>query len=67
MKLEKKFESTSIIKGDSKSLLIAAASILAKVYRDDLMLKIGLENPLYGFAKHKGYPAKKQIALDRLQ
>ncbi|MDZ4743623.1 MAG: ribonuclease HII [Verrucomicrobiota bacterium] len=45
----------AIVKGDAKSLSIAAASILAKVTRDRLMLEIGREFPQYGFAKHKGY------------
>lgn len=45
----------SIVKGDGKSLSIAAASILAKVTRDSLMLEIDREFPQYGFARHKGY------------
>ena len=45
----------SIIKGDSISASIAAASILAKTYRDDLMKAYDLEYPQYGFAAHKGY------------
>lgn len=45
----------SIIKGDSISASIAAASILAKTYRDDLMAVYDLEFPAYGFAGHKGY------------
>jgi ribonuclease HII len=44
-----------IIKGDSISLSIAAASILAKVERDAYMTEIGREYPVYGFEKHKGY------------
>lgn len=48
-----------IIKGDAKSLSIAAASILAKTSRDALMSKLDLEYPGYGFAKHKGYPVKE--------
>ncbi|MFA4854087.1 MAG: ribonuclease HII [Candidatus Omnitrophota bacterium] len=46
----------SIVKGDSKSLSIAAASILAKVNRDALMEKYHKLYPQYGFNKHKGYP-----------
>lgn len=45
----------SIVKGDSKSANIAAASILAKVHRDEIMQKIAREYPEYGFEKHKGY------------
>ena len=44
-----------IIKGDSISASIAAASILAKTFRDDLMTGLGLEHPQYGFAQHVGY------------
>jgi len=45
----------AIIHGDEKSASIAAASIIAKVYRDNLMKKLGKIYPLYCFAKHKGY------------
>jgi len=55
----------AIIKGDSKSLSIAAASILAKVTRDRLMLQLHDQFPVYGFAEHKGYPTKKHIAAIR--
>ncbi len=44
--------------GDQKSATIAAASIIAKVYRDDLMKKFAKKYPVYGFAKHKGYGTK---------
>jgi ribonuclease HII len=47
----------AIIKGDSISASIAAASILAKVYRDDLMTRYDADYPHYGFAAHKGYGA----------
>nr|WP_309099335.1 ribonuclease HII [Fredinandcohnia onubensis] len=46
---------TSIIKGDSKSVSIAASSIIAKVTRDRLMVRLGHEFPQYGFEKHMGY------------
>jgi len=46
----------SIVKGDSKSLSIAASSILAKVYRDRLMERYHRVYPGYGFDEHKGYP-----------
>ncbi|MCC8016786.1 MAG: ribonuclease HII [Clostridiales bacterium] len=55
------FKSTdvlTIIKGDSKSLSVASASILAKVSRDRFMMKMALEYPEYGFDKHKGYGTK---------
>lgn len=45
-----------IIKGDGKFLSIAAASILAKTYRDDYMQKIAAEFPMYAWSKNKGYP-----------
>ena len=50
-----------IIKGDGKSASIAAASILAKVYRDNLMIEYAKEFPEYGFEKHKGYGTKIHI------
>lgn len=49
---------TCIIKGDEKEICIGAASILAKVYRDELLIKMDKEYPEYQFAKHKGYPTK---------
>ncbi len=49
---------TCIIKGDEKEACIGAASILAKVYRDELLVKLDKEYPQYQFAKHKGYPTK---------
>lgn len=48
-----------IIQGDGKYLSIAAASILAKTYRDDFMEKIDLEHPHFGWKRNKGYPTKK--------
>ena len=56
----------SIVKGDSKSLSIAAASIIAKVERDKLMLKYSKLYPDYKFEKHKGYGTKAHLeALDK--
>ena len=49
----------TIVKGDGKYLSIAAASILAKTYRDDYMLKRHEEHPQYGWDSNKGYPTKK--------
>jgi ribonuclease HII len=47
--------STAIVKGDAKSLLIAAASVVAKVSRDHFMLELDAKYPQYGFASNKGY------------
>lgn len=52
----------AIVKGDSKSFTIAAASILAKVTRDRLMVEYDKIFPQYDFAKHKGYPTPEHIA-----
>ncbi len=49
----------TIVKGDSKSMSVAAASILAKVTRDRLLYEYDEKYPLYGFAEHKGYGTKK--------
>ena len=53
---------TAIVKGDAKSFSIAAASILAKVTRDRLMVQYGKEWPVYGFAAHKGYGTAAHLA-----
>ena len=55
--------SEAIIKGDAKSITIAAASVIAKVTRDRLMYEEDKKHPEYLFAKHKGYPTKKHIEL----
>ena len=47
---------TCIVKGDAQYLSIAAASVLAKVYRDELMAQLGQEFPAYGWAQNAGYP-----------
>lgn len=52
----------TVVKGDSLSANIAAASILAKVTRDDLMLEMAKEYPEYGFEVHKGYGTKAHYA-----
>jgi len=58
---------TAIIRGDSESFTIAAASILAKTCRDNLMLELDKKYPGYGFLKHKGYPTlAHREALKRL-
>ena len=60
-------EGQTIIKGDSRSLSIAAASIVAKVTRDRLMVEAEARYPGYGLAGHKGYPTKAHIeAVKRL-
>ena len=53
----------SIVKGDSKSISIAAASVIAKVTRDHEMYELDSMYPMYEFKNHKGYPTKKHIEL----
>ena len=55
----KELPCTTIVKGDGKYLSIAAASILAKTYRDDYMNQLALEYPQYDWLSNKGYPTKK--------
>ncbi len=60
-------DTRTIVKGDAKCLSIAAASIIAKVTRDRLMIALGAELPGYGFERHKGYGTPEhKAALDRL-
>ncbi|MBR4970234.1 MAG: ribonuclease HII [Paludibacteraceae bacterium] len=55
-----------IVKGDGKYLSIAAASVLAKTYRDDFMVKIDADYPDYQWKKNKGYPTKDhRLAIER--
>lgn len=61
MPLKLDIPSLSIIKGDAKSISIAAASVIAKVTRDRMMYELDRKYPMYGFASHKGYPTKKHI------
>ncbi len=61
MPLELDIPSTSIIKGDAKSISIAAASVIAKVTRDHMMIELDQKYPQYGYASHKGYPTKKHL------
>ena len=56
------YEQISIIKGDAKSVSIAAASIVAKVTRDRLMKELDAQYPAYGFAQNKGYGSAEHIA-----
>lgn len=53
--------SKAIIHGDALSLSIAAASVLAKVTRDEIMYELDKKYPEYGFKSHKGYPTKKHL------
>ncbi|MCF6279584.1 MAG: ribonuclease HII [Flavobacteriaceae bacterium] len=55
----------TIIKGDAKFMSIAAASVLAKTYRDEFMEKIGEEFPAYNWKQNKGYPTKQHRAAIR--
>ncbi|MCG8616250.1 MAG: ribonuclease HII, partial [Desulfobacterales bacterium] len=56
----------AIVKGDSRSISVAAASIIAKVTRDRIMKELAERYPVYGFERHKGYPTKahKQAILE---
>lgn len=67
MPLHFPFPTVSMIHGDARSASVAAASIVAKVYRDHLMDEYGQEYPGYGFAKNKGYGTAEHIhALEEL-
>jgi ribonuclease HII len=56
-----------IVKGDAKFTSIAAASVLAKTYRDDYMRKLAAEYPEYGWERNMGYPTKEHVdAIIRL-
>ena len=61
MNLDIDIDQTAIIHGDALSLSIAAASVIAKVTRDNMMIELDKTYPEYGFAKHKGYPTKDHI------
>jgi ribonuclease HII len=61
MPLDISIAHTSIIKGDAKSLSIAAASVIAKVTRDRMMDELDLKYPMYNYKKNKGYPTKEHI------
>ncbi|MAT39134.1 MAG: ribonuclease HII [Ectothiorhodospiraceae bacterium] len=55
----------TIVRGDARCYSIAAASILAKVHRDRIMLELDAQYPEYGFARHKGYPTSEHIEAIR--
>lgn len=61
MKFDLDIPYKSIVKGDSKSISIAAASVIAKVTRDHEMYELDKRYPMYGYKSHKGYPTKKHI------
>ena len=61
MKIDLDIPVLPIIKGDAKSINIAAASVIAKVTRDKMMYDLDKIYPMYGFKDHKGYPTKKHI------
>ena len=63
LKKFKDIPTEAIIKGDAKAINIAAASILAKVSRDNIMEELDKKYPQYQFAKHKGYPTKLHLEL----
>jgi ribonuclease HII len=65
MRLDHPCAQTSIIYGDSLSLSIAAASVIAKVHRDNLMRQLDREYPQYGLASHKGYGTPEHLAALR--
>ena len=60
--IQSKIPANTIIKGDSKSFSIAAASILAKVTRDRMMTKLAEEYPGYGWERNKGYATREHVA-----
>ncbi|MGQ9513037.1 ribonuclease HII [Thermodesulfitimonas sp.] len=56
---------TGVVRGDAQVAVVAAASIIAKVTRDRLMVALDREFPQYGFARHKGYPTREHLAALR--
>ena len=61
MKFDFNYKYKSIVKGDYKSISISAASIIAKVTRDRMLIELDKKYPMYGFKSHKGYPTKKHL------
>lgn len=62
MPLNLDIPTTSIIKGDLKSITISAASVLAKVTRDRMLVELDKKYPMYDFKNNKGYPTRKHLA-----
>jgi len=62
MPLSLDIPTTSIIKGDLKSITISAASVIAKVTRDRMLIELDEKYPMYDFKNNKGYPTKKHLA-----
>jgi ribonuclease HII len=62
MPLEENIPHEAVVHGDAKSISVAAASILAKVFRDHYMYALDALYPQYGLKDHKGYPTKKHLA-----
>jgi ribonuclease HII len=60
---EEGWQYEAVIKGDQKSISVAAASIMAKVYRDNLMAKIATEFPWYGWERNKGYGTQTHLEV----
>ncbi len=63
MNIEEIQNKLSLIKGDRRSISIAAASVVAKVKRDEYMLHLDEKYPMYNFQKNKGYPTKEHKML----
>lgn len=61
MTIDTGIDQIGIIDGDARSLSIAAASIIAKVYRDELMVSLDAPDPRYGFSSHKGYGVPSHV------
>lgn len=61
MKFDFEYNYMSIVKGDFKSISIAAASVIAKVTRDRMLVELDKKYPMYGFKNHKGYPTKAHL------
>jgi ribonuclease HII len=58
-----RFPQTAIVDGDARSYSIAAASVIAKVTRDRMMVELDRQYPQYGFAEHKGYGTPRHLAM----
>ncbi len=61
MKFDFDYKYKSIVKGDMLSISISAASIIAKVTRDRMMIELDKKYPMYGYKTHKGYPTKQHV------